>query len=100
MSATKLPIPSPTILFIKPPHLESLASSINEQARKSTLLYTFAYRHKLSGVAEGFISADSLWDRLVFDGARAAVLGDTAKTVRGIVVSGGRNTNFFCSHNH
>lgn len=54
------------------------------------MLYSFAYRHKLAGITEGFISKDSLWDRLVFDNARKTIMGDTANTIRGIVVTGGK----------
>ena len=53
-------------------------------------MYSFAHRHKLAGIAEGFISKDSLWDRLVFENARKTVMGNTAITVRGIVVTGGK----------
>lgn len=38
---------------------------------------------------EGFITKQSLWDRLVFDGARVSVLGNGAGTVRAVIVSGG-----------
>ena len=54
------------------------------------VLYSFAHRHKLAGITEGFISKDSLWDRLVFENARRTVMGNTASTVRGIVVTGGK----------
>jgi long-chain acyl-CoA synthetase len=88
LSATKLSIPSPTILFIKATHLQSLSSSITTEAKKSFLLYSFAYRHKLAGMTEGFITNDSLWDRIVFHAARSAVLGDCANSIRTVVVSG------------
>ncbi|KAG6891047.1 hypothetical protein C0992_010709 [Termitomyces sp. T32_za158] len=84
------PIPSPTILFLKPGHLESIASAITRKASESFILYPVAKRHKLAGLNEGFVTKESLWDRLVFDGARAAVLGDMAPTLRGVVVSGGQ----------
>jgi long-chain acyl-CoA synthetase len=58
---------------------------------KKSLLYSFANRHKLSGVTDGFITKDSLWDRMVFDNARLAVLGDATNTVRGVIVSGGES---------
>ncbi|KAK0228337.1 hypothetical protein IW262DRAFT_1350397 [Armillaria fumosa] len=85
----KYPIPSPTVLFIKPGHLETLVSSILDGAKKASLIYPFAWRHKISGIAEGFLTKDSLWDRLVFDGARAKVIGDAAGTLAAVVVSGG-----------
>jgi long-chain acyl-CoA synthetase len=91
LSATKLSIPSPTILFVRPAHLQSLSSSITAEAKKSFLLYSFANRHKLAGMTDGFITRDSLWDRMVFDIARLMVLGESANTIRGVVVSGGES---------
>lgn len=89
-SVESFPIPSPTVLFITPTHLQALTSSILAAAQKSSLLlYPLAWRHKLSGVLEGFITKQSLWDRLVFDHARMDVMGAGAGTVRGVIVSGG-----------
>ncbi|KAF8892593.1 hypothetical protein BD779DRAFT_1436906 [Infundibulicybe gibba] len=82
------PIPPPTILFLKPGHVHSLAKKIVTHASKSFLLYPVALRHKTSGTTEGFITKESLWDRLVFDGARAKVIGETAGTLRALVISG------------
>jgi long-chain acyl-CoA synthetase len=47
-------------------------------------------RHKKAGMAEGFVSKESLWDRLVFDSARAKVIGEGAGTLRSVIVSGGK----------
>ncbi|KIM48939.1 hypothetical protein M413DRAFT_438115 [Hebeloma cylindrosporum] len=91
--ARKYPIPSPTVIFLKPAHLNSMVNEIMASARKSWLLYPIAWRHKLAGVSEGFITNQSLWDRLVFDGARANVLGHAAATLRAVVVSGGHIAN-------
>jgi len=88
IATRKYPIPSPTILFLKPKHLDSVVSGIVQAAKQSALLYNFAWRHKLAGVADGFITNQSLWDRLVFDGARAKILGNGAATIRAVVVSG------------
>ena len=88
-TASSYAIPSPTVLFIHPEHLTKLASSILRHAQKSFIAYQFTWRHKVAGVREGFISKDSLWDRLVLDGARAKVLGEGAGTIRGVIVSGG-----------
>lgn len=66
-----------------------LTSSIIEQAKSSGILYTIAWRHKLANMLEGFVTKQSLWDRLVFDRARVAVLGNGAGTVRAVVASGG-----------
>ena len=89
-STDTFPIPSPTLLFVKPPHLTSLTTSILEEAKSSSyLLYHAAWRHKIAGILEGFVTKQSLWDRLVFDGARVKVMGKGAGTVRGIIVSGG-----------
>lgn len=82
-------IPSPTILFLKPEHVQSLTSSVIKLAKKSFLMYPLAWRHKFSGLKEGFLGKDSLWDRTVFDGARETVLGRMAETLKAIVISGG-----------
>lgn len=89
MAVKRYPIPSPTIFFIQPGHLKSVVTDILKKAAKSFFLFPFARRHKLAGVADGFITRDSLWDRLVFDGARAKVIGDAAATLRAVIVSGG-----------
>ncbi|KDQ33577.1 hypothetical protein PLEOSDRAFT_1091549 [Pleurotus ostreatus PC15] len=89
-SAMRFPIPPPTILFINPDHLKSLTSSILGVAKKSWLLFSIAWRHKIAGLTEGFVTKDSLWDRLLFDTARARVVDECAGSLRGIVVAGGR----------
>jgi hypothetical protein len=89
ISTRKYPIPSPTIIFLKPAHLNSIVNEIIATAKESWFLYPIAWRHKLAGVSDGFITNQSLWDRLVFDGARAKVLGHVAATLRAVVVSGG-----------
>jgi long-chain acyl-CoA synthetase len=83
------PIPPPTILFIKPGNLVSTHSEILTKAKKSSLLYSLAWRQKMAGITEGFITKDSLWDRLVFNGARAHTLGDIAATLKAVIVSEG-----------
>ncbi|CAA7267615.1 unnamed protein product [Cyclocybe aegerita] len=93
LATRKYPIPSPTILFLKPGHLRSLVSGITREAKQSWLLHAFGWRHKLAGVADGFVTNQSLWDRLLFDGARAKVLGNVGATVRAVVVSGGNVEN-------
>lgn len=90
LAAKRYPIPSPTILFVQPGHLKSVVTDVLKKAARSFFLYPFARRHKLAGVNDGFITRDSLWDRLVFDGARAKVIGDGAATLRAVVVSGGQ----------
>jgi len=89
LAIRKYPIPSPTVLFIKPGHLASLSSGIIKEAKSMWVLESFAWRHKLAGMADGFITNQSLWDRLVYDSARAKVLGHAAATLRTVVVSGG-----------
>ncbi|KAL0579964.1 hypothetical protein V5O48_002048 [Marasmius crinis-equi] len=81
-------IPSPTIMFLQPGHLVSLVESVLKESKKSWM-NGFAWRHKVSGIVEGFITKDSLWDRLVYDGARAKVIGEGAGTVRAVVAGGG-----------
>ncbi len=81
---------SPTILFVRPDHLTNLSDTILQEAKKvSWLLHNFAWRHKLAGILEGYITKQSLWDRLVFDSARVKVMGKGAGTVRAVIVSGG-----------
>jgi long-chain acyl-CoA synthetase len=82
-------IPPPTIYFLRPEHLDALAASILAHARNASLLYALAWRHKLAGLREGFVSKESLWDRLVFNAARARVVGPGAGTIREVVVGGG-----------
>jgi long-chain acyl-CoA synthetase len=90
ISVKKYPIPSPTILFVKPDHLRELTESILAHAKKNRVLNIFAWRHKLAALTEGFVCRESLWDRLVFDGARAETMGDMAGTLRAVVVGGGK----------
>lgn len=90
LSASKLPIPSPTVLFMDPAHLESITSSIITRAKNSFLMYPFGWRHKLSALTEGFLSKESLWDRTLFDGARDHALGGMAGTLKATVISGGK----------
>ncbi len=85
----KYPIPAPTVIFLKPGHLEDIVGGINKEARLSWFLHAFAARHKAAALTEGFVTNQSLWDRLVFDGARATVLGHAAATLRAVIVSGG-----------
>lgn len=89
LSATKFPIPSPTILFLKPEHVQSLASSVMDRAKKSFFMFPLAWRHKFASLTEGFVNKDSLWDRTVFGKAREDVLGKMADTVKAVVISGG-----------
>ncbi|KAG2116524.1 uncharacterized protein F5147DRAFT_673234 [Suillus discolor] len=88
LSATKFPIPSPTVLFLKPEHVQSLTSSVIDRAKKS-FLFPLAWRHKFASLTEGFVTKDSLWDRTVFGSAREDVLGKMADTVKAVVISGG-----------
>lgn len=95
LSAKQYPTPSPTVLFIRPAHLDSLLAAIVSESKKSSLLSAFAWKHKRAALGEGFITKDSLWDRLVFDAARAKVIGEAAGTLRGVLVSGGASENFY-----
>ncbi|KAG9318430.1 hypothetical protein JVU11DRAFT_521 [Chiua virens] len=93
LSASKLPIPSPTVLFLHPEHLQSLATAVLSSAKKSSFIYPLVWRHKLAALAEGFISKESLWDRTVFGGARDHIMGRMATTLKTVVVSGGPLAN-------
>ncbi|KAF9036762.1 hypothetical protein BJ165DRAFT_1505745 [Panaeolus papilionaceus] len=89
LATRKYPIPAPTVMFLKPGHVVSLVSSINENAKSSTFLYALAWRNKVASILEGFVTNQSLWDRLVFDTARIKSLGDNAAALRSVIVSGG-----------
>lgn len=88
-SSSAFPIPSPTILFVKPEHVTSLTSSILNAARSGSWLSGWGWRHKIAHAMEGFITKESLWDRLVFDAARVKVLGEGAGTLRALIATGG-----------
>ncbi|KAI0035954.1 acetyl-CoA synthetase-like protein [Vararia minispora EC-137] len=83
-----LSLPSATMLFIMPSHLNALVNAVLERAKKS-FIFPVAWRHKLSGILDGHVTRESLWDRLVLNDARVAILGAVAATLRGVVVSGG-----------
>lgn len=81
------------MLFLRPGHLVSTVAGILSTARASKslpfgLLFSFAWRHKLAALREGFVGNQSLWDRLLLDGARTKTLG-WAASVREVIVSGG-----------
>ncbi|KAJ6623441.1 hypothetical protein B0H10DRAFT_2009737 [Mycena sp. CBHHK59/15] len=80
LSSKAYPIPPPTIAFLKPGHLHTLVHAILKEARKSFLL---------AGISEGFVTKESLWDRLVFDAARARVAGDRSGSLRAVIISEG-----------
>ncbi|KAF8212433.1 hypothetical protein K438DRAFT_1567350 [Mycena galopus ATCC 62051] len=82
------PVPSPTVAFLKPEHVHTMVPAIWKEARRS-FLFPFAWRHKLAALTEGFLSKESLWDRLVFDAARSRVSGPGAATLRAVIVSEG-----------
>jgi len=84
----KYPIPSATVMFVNPEQLSWLATRVKEEAMKSWV-YNIGWRHKVAGVEDGFVSNQTLWDRLVFDGARVKVMGDDMGVLRALVVSGG-----------
>jgi len=88
ISATKLPIPTPTVLFVHPDYIQDLSTAILSRAKKSSFTYPVAWRHKLAALAEGFLSKESLWDRMVLDGAREHVMGRMAGSLKAVVVSG------------
>lgn len=90
LSAQLCPIPSPTVMFLRPDHSQSLMEAILREAQKSFILFSFAWRQKMAAIHEGFLTKDSLWDRLVFDSARARVIGDGAGSLRAVIVSGGK----------
>ncbi|KAF8644958.1 hypothetical protein AX16_008161 [Volvariella volvacea WC 439] len=86
-SFKEYPIPSPTIFFLQSNHLVALTKAIKDAA-DSSFISSIAWRHKLAALKEGFITKESLWDRLVFDVARTKVIGDCVGTLRAVIVSG------------
>lgn len=77
-------------MFLKPDHSQSITEAILREAKKNFVLFSFAWRQKVAAINEGFLTKDSLWDRLVFDSARATVVGDIAGSLRSVVVGGGK----------
>jgi long-chain acyl-CoA synthetase len=88
MSTERLGLPSATVFFLKPSHLDAVVDGIISNAKKS-FLFPLSWRHKLAGIFEGYFTKESLWDRLVFDSARSAVFGEGAPSIRAVVVSDG-----------
>jgi long-chain acyl-CoA synthetase len=88
MSTEKLGLPSATVFFLKPSHLNALVDGIISNAKRS-FIFPLAWRHKLAGIFEGYFTKESLWDRLVFDSARSDVFGEGAPSIRAVVVSDG-----------
>ncbi|KAF8136305.1 hypothetical protein EV363DRAFT_1446732 [Boletus edulis] len=70
LSAPKFPIPSPTVL-----NHHSLSPLRGGTSWQDWL--------------KAFLTKESLWDRVLFDGAREYVMGPMAGTMKAIVVSGG-----------
>lgn len=87
-STQLLGIPPATVYFMRPTHMEAVVNAIVSSAKKS-LIFPFAWRHKVAGILEGYVTKESLWDRLVFDDARSSVLGEAAPSTRAVVVSDG-----------
>jgi long-chain acyl-CoA synthetase len=87
-STQPLGLPPATVYFLKPTHMEAVVNAIVSSAKKS-LLFPLAWRHKVAGVLDGFVTKESLWDRLVFDDARSSVLGEAALSARAVIVSDG-----------
>ena len=69
-----------------------MSSAIVEESKKANyFLYQFSWRHKMAGLLDGFITKESLWDRLIFNTARVHVMGNSAGTVRAAILSGGES---------
>lgn len=96
-SSSSYPIPPPTIFFMKPDHLENVVTSIVKEASRSFILYPFARRHKHASLSDGYVTKESLWDRLLFDGTRARVMGDGAN-MRAVIISGGKRIVASCAN--
>jgi long-chain acyl-CoA synthetase len=81
-------LPPCTLLFVLPDQLQYLVSAVSGMAEKS-FLHSLAWRHKVATMANGFLTKDSLWDRLIFNEAREKIIGESASTLRGVIVTGG-----------
>lgn len=67
-----------------------MATAVLNHAKKS-LLYSYAYRHKVFSLLGGELSHDTPWDKLVFHGARVKALGERlAGGLTRILVTGGK----------
>ncbi|KAH7107449.1 acetyl-CoA synthetase-like protein [Auriculariales sp. MPI-PUGE-AT-0066] len=80
--------PSPTVLVVTRQHLNSLTKSI--LSLLGGPLKPLAWRHKSVALAAGSLTNDTLFDRIVFDSARRASLGQMGMTLRAVIVSGGQ----------
>ena len=89
----KYPIPPTTMMFVNPEQLTWLTGRLEEEARKSWV-FNIGWKHKVAGVRDGFVSNQTLWDRLVLDGARAKATSEDIGVLSVVVVSGGEGFLF------
>ncbi|KAI5123321.1 hypothetical protein M0805_009342 [Coniferiporia weirii] len=81
-------MPPPTVVFLTPSQMNEIVSPVMSLAQKS-MLFPFAWRHKLFHLQNGYLSKDSMWDRSVFVSARKTVLKEMALSLRAVIVSTG-----------
>ncbi|KAG8886179.1 hypothetical protein FRB97_007217 [Tulasnella sp. 331] len=86
-TSEKKRIPSPTVLVISSALFVEVTNAILNQAQQS-LLYSYAHRHKVHALIEGVADKNTVWDRLVFDGARTKALGRLGTSLDRVLVTG------------
>ncbi|KIM28964.1 hypothetical protein M408DRAFT_329011 [Serendipita vermifera MAFF 305830] len=79
--------PAPTLMFLTSKHLSLLTTSILNFAKKS-FLFRLAWQHKHSGILQGYLVRDGLWDRWVFMAARKQAVGNGIDKLRAVCIGG------------
>ena len=59
---------------------------------KQSWFFNLAWRHKIYALKQGFVTNETLWDKLAFIPARKQVLGPMNTTLRAVVVSDGTSS--------
>ncbi|KAG9000980.1 hypothetical protein FRB94_005056 [Tulasnella sp. JGI-2019a] len=80
-------IPSPTVLVISTAVFVQVANAVLNQAQ-GNLLYSYARRHKQHALNSGTTGKNTIWDRLVFDGARKKALGRLGGSLDRVLITG------------
>lgn len=94
LGVKKYPIPATTMMFVNPEQLTWLIGRVEAEARKSWL-FNIGWRHKTAAVRDGFVGNQTLWDRLVLDGARVKATSEDIGVLSVVVVGGGEGWFLF-----
>jgi long-chain acyl-CoA synthetase len=54
---------------------------------KSNLIFKLAFHHKLSHLYNGYMSRDSLWDKIAFSSSRSRALGKVGGKLRAVIIT-------------